>query len=528
MTAKVAVETIAMTTTAMWRSATRQRRVVAGTLGALAIAVIMITPLRAACETLRVARGGGPGGLGNPFTSVAQPSSGVWRLIFDGLTVFDESGVLQPALALSWKTTSQVTWEFRLRPDVVFHNGQPLNAEAVARSIELLLTEDGQRFYVYPNLQSIGGVRAVDPLTVEVTTSTPDPILPQRLSLLMIVEPSAWHELGPVGFGLNPVGTGSYTLIDWGSGNSRIALTAFPQSWRPPKDVQKIEMLIIQDPTARNQALLSGVVDVVEQASHAFETSSRKSIASYVYPLAQVSMLVFRLVGNEAGPLADRRVREALTYTVNRRAIAQVLLEGDVQPANQPVTPNVTGFNPHLPAIPYDLGRAKALLAEAGFPNGFTLEGTYVSSTPEEQLQALQLIAQDMASVGVKLKLTTSPIQTFFSHWQSGAWGEIDLFLAISDGSLFFDAVRPLRTLSCEKPSPFICNEAFIPKLREIDQQMDMERRTASLQELVADFVHDYSAIWLTTSSTRVLATDRIVHVPMTPQGIAFEEMVLR
>ena len=519
--------------TAMRPTGRRPTAAVAGnvfrrTLYALALMATLVTPISAAAETLRVARAGGPAGLGNPFTSVAQPSSGVWRLIFDGLTAFDESGTLQPALALSWEAISDVTWEFRLRPGVVFHNGKLLDAEAVAASIALLLTDEGRRYYVYPNLRSIEGVRAVDPLTVEVTTSKPDPILPQRLSVLMIVEATAWHELGPVGFGLNPVGTGPYTLTEWGRGNSRMVLDAFAQSWRPPKEVKKLEMMVIQDPTARNQALLSGVVDVVEQASLAFETDNRKNLSSYVYPLAQVSMLVFRLVGNEDSPLADRRVREALTYTVNRQAIAQVLLEGDVEAANQPVTSDVAGFNTDLPAIPFDLVRAKALLAEAGFPYGFTLEGTYVSSTPEEQLQALQLISQDMASVGVNLKLTTSPIQTFFSHWQSGAWGEIDLFLAISDGSLFFDAVRPLRTLSCEKPSPFICNEAFIPKLREIDQQMNIEQRTASLQALVADFVHDYSAIWLTTSSTRVLATDRIAHVPMTPQGIAFEEIELR
>jgi len=497
------------------------------TLGLLALAATIITPFSAAAETLRVGRGGGPAGLGNPFTSVAQPSSGVWSMIFDGLTMFDESGTLQPALAVSWEATSDLTWQFRLRPGVVFHNGQPLDADAVEASIALLLSDEGKAFYVYPNLQSIQAVRKINSLTIEIKTSVPDPILPQRLSLLMIVEATAWHELGPTGFGLTPVGTGPYTLAEWGRGNARIVLDAFQRSWRPPRDVKKIEMIIIQDATSRNQALLSGVVDLVEGASLSFEIDNRDNFLSHVYPLAQVSMLVFRVVGNENSPLADRRVRQALSYTINREAIAAVLLEGAVEPANQPVTPNVVGFNPDLPAIPFELARAKALLTQAGFPNGFSLEATYVSSIPEEQQQLLQLIAQDMARIGVQLKLRATPIQTFFSHWQTGAWGEIDLLLAVSDGSLFFDAVRPIRTLSCEKPSPFICNDLFTPKLREIDQQMNVERRTESLQGLVADVVQDYSAIWLTSVSTRVYTTDRIKHLPMRPLGIAFEEIRL-
>lgn len=482
----------------------------------------------ATAETLRIARTGGPAGLGNPFTSVAQPSSGVWSLIFDSLTMFDESQKLQPGLALSWRATSDTTWEFVLRDGVEFHNGRPFTAAAAAKAIGLLLTEEARTYYISSNLQSLADVRIVDDLTIEIKTNAPDPILPQRLSQLMIVEPDAWSELGAVAFAQSPIGTGPYELKSWGRGNTKIELTAFEQSWRHAQDVTRVEMTVMPDAVSRSQALLSGVVDVVETASRSFAAQSRTDLRTFLYPTAQVSMLTYRLVGNEGSPLLDPRVREALTYTVNRRAIADVIYEGDVQPANQPITSEIVGFNEDLPPVPYDLDRAKTILDAAGYSDGFTLQAEFVNSATEESQQMLQLIAQDMARVGVKLTLKPTTIQNFFAQWQSGDWGDTDLFLALSDGSIFFDAVRPLRILSCDKPSPFVCNEALTQRLRAIEGDMDIPRRTARLKSLVADVVADHPAIWLTTNSNRLLATDRVHELPIRPQGIALEEAQVR
>lgn len=493
----------------------------------LTLAVGLWKP-EAVAETLRVARSGGPAGLGNPFTSVAQPSSGVWSLIFDGLTVFDKTGTLQPGLAVSWRSVSETTWEFQLRPNVQFHNGQPATASAVAEAINLVLIEEARSYYIYPNIQFLESVDVIDDLTLEFKTNAPDPILPQRLSLLMIVEPGAWRDLGPTAFSRAPVGTGPYRLKDWGRGNARIVLEAFTRSWRPAQDVSGVEMIVMPDPVARSQALLSGVVDMVEVASRSFEMEERTDLVSFQNPTSQVYMLVYRLVGNTDSPLLDRRVREALSYTVNRQAIADIIYEGDVQPANQPVTPEITGFNESLPDIPYDLERAKTLLAEAGYAGGFSLDAEFVNGSTEEALQMLQLIAQDMARVGVTLNLQASTIQTFFSKWQSGDWGNTDMFLAISDGSVFFDAARPLYVLSCDKPSPFVCNETLTQRLRTVESDMNLSRRTEALQALVGDVVRDYPAIWLATMSNRVLATKRIGGLPMRPLGIAFEHIKLR
>lgn len=478
-------------------------------------------------ETLRVARSGGPAGLGNPFSSVAQPSSGVWRLIFDGLTEFDEAGKLQPGLAVSWRNTSDTSWEFHLRPGVLFHNGRPADASVIADAINLTLADEAKSYYIYPNIQTLELARAVDDLTVEVTTKTPDPILPQRLSLLMIVEPGAWGKQGPAAFARAPIGTGPYRLKDWGRANARIVLEAFDDAWRPTKGVNNIEMIVMPDAVARSQALLSNVVDVVEQANRSFEMEARTDLVPWIYPAFQVSMLVYRLVGNTGSPILNQQVREALGYAVNRQAIAEIIYEGDVQTANQPVTPEVIGFNESLPDIPYDLERARMLLAEAGYADGFSLDAAFVNSSTAEALQALQLIAQDMARLNVTLNLNPMTIQTFFSNWQTGDWGDTDLLLAFSDGSVFFDAYRPLQILSCDKPSPFVCNEVLTQRLRSIDAEMNSDRRAEALERLVADVVADHPAIWLTTLSNRVMTTEHVKDLATTPQGIAFERIEL-
>ena len=479
-------------------------------------------------KTIGVARAAAPPGLGNPFTSAAQPTSGVWSLIFDALTMFDESWTLQPGLAVSWNATSDTTWEFRLRPDVVFHNGQSLDATVVAEAIGLLLTEEARGYYIYPSIDTLASVRAVGDLAIEITTNRPDPILPQRLSLVMIVEPLAWRDQSADGFAMSPVGTGPYTLQEWGVGNRKIVLEAFSASWRSPIDVHRIEMTIMPDPVSRTQALLSGAVDVVEQAGRALKPVNQSRFKAHIHPTDQVLMLVYLQVGNAGSPILHRDVREALSYTVNRQAITDIIYDGEIESANQPVTPAITGYNGQLKNFPYDLERARQLIANAGFSDGLALEAEYVNSATDDALQMLQVIAQDMKCIGVQLTLTPTTIQNFFSKWQSGQWGGTDLFLAFSDGSIFYDAARPIHLLSCDKPSPFVCNERIAKQLREIEMEMDTEARTKGMENLIADLVADYPAIWISEMTSRTITSERVVELPMRPHGIAFEKVSWR
>ena len=143
---------------------------------------------------MRVARSAAPPSLGNPLTCVGQPGSGLWSVLFDSLTVIGSNGVLQPALATSWELENDTRWVFRLRPDVQFHNGAPFNAHAVAAILTFLMGDDGRRFYVATEVNSIAAFEIVDDLTLALETVVPDAILPKkRLALIAIPEPEAWR-----------------------------------------------------------------------------------------------------------------------------------------------------------------------------------------------------------------------------------------------------------------------------------------------------------------------------------------------
>ena len=230
--------------------------------GFVAAAIVAVLSHAAAGATLRVGGTQPPPALGNPYTGVGPPSSASWSAIFDGLTVLDENGALKPALAQSWQNTSPTTWVFHLRPGVTFQNGAVLNAGAVAATINYLLSPDAKRFFVSGELRMVSGARAIDDLTIEIATKTPDAILPTRLNLVMIVEPDHWKTLGPEGFGLAPIGTGPYRLKDWGRARGRTILEAFPGAWRGKGAAERVELLTIADAAARQQALAAAQIDL--------------------------------------------------------------------------------------------------------------------------------------------------------------------------------------------------------------------------------------------------------------------------
>ena len=182
--------------------------------------LIALMPTHA--ETLRIAGTQAPPTLGNPYSAVGPPASTVWSPMYDGLTVINSAGKIDPALAESWRNTTPTTWEFKLRPGVMYHNGAPFNAQSVVDVITMLKSPDTQRFLIASELRGVTAVKAIDALTVQFTTAEADAVLPKRLNIIMMVEPKAWKEMGADAYALKPIGTGAYKLTDWGRGNARI------------------------------------------------------------------------------------------------------------------------------------------------------------------------------------------------------------------------------------------------------------------------------------------------------------------
>ena len=480
------------------------------------------TPVSA--ETvLRVARNAAPPSLGNPLTSVGQPGSGVWSALFDSLTVIGPNGALEPALAVSWDLISDTRWVFHIRPNVVFHNGTPLDATAVEAVLAYLGSPDGRRFYVSTEVDTIAAVEIIDPLTLAIETTVPDAILPKRMALIAVPEPNLWRTLGPEGFAQTPVGTGSFKLREWGQATGRMVFDAATDSWRAPKDIDVLELWTVSDTTARVQALITGQVDVLEAVSiDDVDLIEASGFKVWAFGGAQVSSIAFRTVGNPESPLQDARVRQALNYAVNRSLIAEVLFGGSADPASQGASRGTFGYNPTLEPVPYDPDRARVLLSEAGYADGFPFTMEVLTGFSSVDTLLYQQVAQDLRAVGIDVTVHTPPFASWLRKFTSNEWGDTDAFSLMWDSGAYADAIRPMRNFSCAKAVPFFCDESIMPLIDQTDRIMNVQEREQHLQSLLGAMRDIAPALLLTTATQRVASSKRVKALTLNPPNIAY------
>ena len=196
---------------------------------------------------------------GNPYGGSGTPGIFVWSMLYDGLTFVDTKGVPGPALATSWRNIDPSTWQFKLRPNVKFDNGEAMTPQAFITTVEWLQSDQGKTQVVAREVTNFGAMRVVDDMTIELKTKAPDAILPSRVSTLYIVAPKAWKDMGLEGYANKPVGTGSFKVESWAA--EKVLLNARTDSWRNP-EIRRVEATSLPERPARTQALLSGQLDI--------------------------------------------------------------------------------------------------------------------------------------------------------------------------------------------------------------------------------------------------------------------------
>ncbi len=477
-----------------------------------------------AAETLRVGAPAKASSLGNPYMSLVSSVTQTPSTLFDALTRIDTSGAVIPDLALSWEAISDTTWRFELRPDVTFSNGESFNAEAVVSVINYLISDAGRALMMAGELKAVTGARALDDLTVEFTTSVPDAILPKRLSLIMMVAPGAWKELGPEEFAKAPVGTGAYVLEDWGEDRGRSTLTANTTSWRAPEYYDELVVLYpLRDSVVRRQALESGEIDVTVQVSFDdLKDLEAQGFSTHVLEVPQIRALALTNMRDDLPALKDKRVRQALNYAVDKAAIAETFYFGAVSPVGQGATPGTAGYNPNIQPYSYDPDRARALLAEAGYSGGLELEA-------EVEIGQAQVIyeraAQDLARVGVTLNVRAVVATQWLQKYFSGDWGRTDVLSMVWNSGAYRDTIRALEIYSCLKPNPFFCVPEMVPAIEATGSIFDVAERDRALQVLMAD-MHDLApSIFLISHANTAVVRPGITGLTMSDRGLSFETM---
>lgn len=443
----------------------------------VAAAVVAATPV-AAEKHLRVATFSLPAALGNVHRSTSSSEIYIWSAIFDPLTLVDDNAKAIPWLATSWESIDPLTWRFHLRPGVRFSNGEAFTADAVVTTLDYLTSPEGRRESVSRVITAVASARAIDELTVEIVTKYPDIMLPSELAIMRIVAPGHWRKLGPDGFARDPIGTGPFRTEKWDA--NRIVLQAFRESWIPPK-VDRLSFLKLPDPVVRAQAVLSDNADIAIVVGP--EDVAALATAGHGKHISRgAGAMGLALLKDRGGPVADRRVRLALNYAVDKQRYIDAFLDGATLPSSQATPSFAIGFDPSLKPFPHDPERARVLLREAGYQNGFTLVAESILGASAADSAIFQSIAQDLASVGVKLEVRSIPNAEMIRKVNFGGWaGEaysIDFNVKPS-----LDAMRTFAT--CLNGKRYFCEDDMRGDIEAALGEFDLEKRTAIVRRLL-------------------------------------------
>ncbi len=277
--------------------------------------------------------------------------------IFEPLTRRDSSGQLQPRLALSWTNVDPTTWEFKLRENVTFQNGEPFNVDAVKYSLERVFAPGSKSPIV--EMADFDSVEVVDPYTVRIHTKEADPYVPDKVALFggMIVPPQYIEKNGEEFFNSNPVGTGPFMFKEWVK-DDHLTLVANPNYWGGAPQLSELTFKFIPDAAARVAALLSGDVDIIDQVNVTAIDAIKKN-QSLRLDIAKGIRIFYMSTAYPTDPTSDVKVRQAISYAIDTKQLIQTLLGGyGIQIAGPYNTSNF-GSDVDLTPYPYDTAKAK-------------------------------------------------------------------------------------------------------------------------------------------------------------------------
>jgi peptide/nickel transport system substrate-binding protein len=318
----------------------------------------------------------------------------------------DRDGKVVPQLATEWKRLDDLTTQFKLRQNIKFHNGEDFDGEAVKYSIARPLIPENNAG-ARTTYSGISGVDVIDKYTVNIKTSKPDPALLNRLSgFSMTMVAPKWAAQGNQVLLTEVNGTGPYKLAPGGyTGYDKpIRMVANETYWGGAPKIKKAQMRSIIELATRTAALRSGEVHVAKDVS-VEEIAAINSSGRALAKVTQSNRIPYYVMDSRKGPLTDVRLRQAINYGANIDQIIKSVLYGNGTRVATTVAPWHVGFHPDLKPYPYDPDKAKALMREAGVPNGFDTEINYIQGRYMKDKEVAEAIAQELGKIGIKVKL---------------------------------------------------------------------------------------------------------------------------
>lgn len=476
-------------------------------------AVAVLASAAARAQNLTMGVGAVVSSLDPHFYNVG-PNNAVAATLFNRMVESDSQARIQPGLLESWRLVSDTVWEFKLRPNVRFHNGAAFTAEDIAFTIARIPTIQNSPGMFTTYTRSIGRVEVVDPLTVRIHTRVPSPSLLVELARLVVVDRETHQNATTDDFNAGRVvfGTGPFRLVEFRPGD-RIIMARNEDYWGERPHWRQVDYRMITNKGARTAALLAGDVDVIDQVPTSDMAklrqdpriviseidSLRNAFLCFDHSREGPSPFVTDNDGNPLprNPLKDVRVRHALSLAIDRQAIIERVMEGNARATMQFVGQGVFGHVPDLVVPEADPEAARRLLAEAGYPNGFriTLHGS--NDRYQNDARTIQAVGQMWTRIGVRTAVEAMPFTSFigrasrqeFSAWYA-SWGSStgETSSPMRSTLASFDRERGMGSVNRGRYS----NPEFDRRLQAATAEMDDERREKALQDAMRFVMQDH------------------------------------
>lgn len=476
----------------------------------------------------------------DPHFHNLSPNNSLMLHVFEPLIQRDENQKLVPGLATSWRAIDDLTWEFKLRKNVRFHDGTPFTAEDVAFTLMRAPNVPNSPSSFATFTKQIVDVKIVDSHTIVFKTATPHVLLPSDLASVMIISKLHGEKATTEDYnsGKAAIGTGPYKFVEYVP-NQRVVLKANYGYWGGEEPWDKVTFKILTSPSGRVAALLSNGVEFIETVPTAdiakLSTDKNYSLVDkvsnrviYVH-LNQSTDKSPPFVTSKDGkpldknPFRDARVRKALSMAINRDAIVDRIMEKKGVAAAQLLPDFFYGTSKKLKPTRFNPEGAKKLLAEAGYPNGFAMTLHGPNNRYINDASVVQALAQFFSRVGIDTKVETLPSNVYFTRATKLEFGFMLLGWGTESGEQgsamrsLLATYDPAKGMGVNNRGRY-SNPEFDKVLSEALVTMDSKKREGLIQQAAEMVMGDVGLIPLHYEVSTWAAVKGLKYTPRTDQ----------
>ena len=493
-------------------------------LGALLLVLLAAGPGPAQGQTageLRVALPWTPENL-DPTMNLSSIRAKVGVSLFDSLVSRDADNRIVPQLAESWKALDDLTWQLKLRRGVVFHNGEPFNAEAVRFTFERVL-DPNQKSPNRANVGEVARVDVVDEYTVNVVLRRPYAPLMNRLVDFSIVPPKYTAEKGNQGLSLRPVGTGPFRFVELVK-DDHLIVEAFDRHWRGAPKVRRIIYKAIPEPFTRAAALRNNEVELIDMVppNLAAELERVGGIRVQRVPSTWIIYLGLNALKK---PLSDVRVRQALNYATDVDALVKSVLDGNGRRMDGPFTPHMFGFDLSVKGYGPDPARARRLLAEAGYPDGLEITLDAPAGRYQGDKEIAEALGGQWQKAGFKPRVQVAEWGAYFKRYLGKQFQDAYL---LGLGGPMQDGDELYNLVSSKGRGLYYKNERVDQLFDEGRSTMDPAKRRKIYADLARAMVEDATWVFLMQQMDIYATRERVTWKPRGDQWMPLDEAIVK